>query len=368
MAFGFKVNTTDGVTDTLNTRSALVIYRDNKLAEPSGIINLSTDPLATLSNVDASECVAAAIPNDGNTPPTVTFPPTGNFDLTSPISVPGFGFRSDGSSIYTCDNTNGKILRFTLSDNWNVASRSYDSEWTTPSSMAFPLGVFFKPDGTRVYVCGGTSGGSNSVIQATLSTAWDITTAGSVVQYTPFVGSGRFVRDIYFSSSGTEMFILNNVGTVYEFSLSVAWSLASASASANYAPSSLPGGSEAGLAFNASGTKMFITGTSDFVFEYDLGTAWSVSTASYNSVSYDTGKLTSSLFGVRLGDSDEKMFLLDLAVSNILSIDLPTAGALSGAGAFSLAWKPPANYLGAYTPSTDFDLVVFYCGSAGLIT
>jgi DNA-binding beta-propeller fold protein YncE len=74
--------------------------------------------------------------------------------------------------------------------------------------------------------------------------------------------------------------------SVREYALSTAFNLTTASFTTSKsisAQETLP----LGLAFKSDGTKMYIVGsTNDTVFEYDLSSAWDVSTATYNSVSF----------------------------------------------------------------------------------
>jgi len=148
-------------------------------------------------------------------------------------------------------------------------------------------------DGSRVY-------------QYTLSTAWDVSTAtyDSVDFYS---GNGRTnLTDIHFSSDGTKMYLASydSPASIYQYTLSTAWDLSTASYASKSANVSANTTFPTGVAFSADGTKMYTGGPSSpptTVFQYTLSTAWDTSTASYDSKSYT------------LADSSDFMWVSDLS-------------------------------------------------------
>jgi 6-phosphogluconolactonase (cycloisomerase 2 family) len=126
------------------------------------------------------------------------------------------------------------VFQYSLSSAWDLSTASYDSVFfDTASQELAPFGLFFKPDGTKMYIAGSNS---DSVFQYSLSSAWDLSTA------------------------------------TYD---SVSFSAASQDTAVT------------GVTFTSDGTKMFITGSAnDSIFQYSLSTPWNVSTATYDSVSF----------------------------------------------------------------------------------
>ena len=65
-----------------------------------------------------------------------------------------------------------------------------------------------------------------------------------------------------------------------------------------------------GVVFNADGTKMYTVGyTTDNVHEYSLSTAYDISTASYDSVSFSVGSQDTSPTGIRFNADFTKMYI-----------------------------------------------------------
>jgi hypothetical protein len=167
------------------------------------------------------------------------------------------------------------------SENYNMTGASYDSvNLDVSSQTVFPQDVFFKPDGTKMFTTG-VSGTTYTVNEYSLSTAYDLSTA-SFTQSFSTASQEQQPRSIWFKTDGTKMFVLGPLGDdVNEYTLSTAWSLTSVSfvdsfsvASQDLAPY--------GLTFSADGTQMYTCGLfEDDVIQYTLSTAWDVSSASY---------------------------------------------------------------------------------------
>ena len=65
--------------------------------------------------------------------------------------------------------------------------------------------MFFKTDGTKMYIVGGGSG--DAIYQYTLSTAWDITTASYDSINISVASQDTVATDIRFKPDGTVMYI-----------------------------------------------------------------------------------------------------------------------------------------------------------------
>jgi hypothetical protein len=130
-------------------------------------------------------------------------------------------------------------------------------------------------------------GNNDTCFQFTLSTAWDVSTASYDSVYFNFGGQDAAPKGIAFNDDGTKMYMVGSVTDyVYQYSLSTAYNLSTIS----YASISFYVGSQEGLLyavrFNYDGTKMYISGNNYIIYQYNLSTAWTVSSASYASISF----------------------------------------------------------------------------------
>ena len=128
-------------------------------------------------------------------------------------------------------------------------------------------------------------------------------------------GSGQ---QVLFKPDGTKMYILGSGNdSVFEYDLSSAFDLSTASYQRSKSVNSQDN-FPVGLAFNSNGTKMFITGnTNDAVFQYSLSGAYDVSTASYDSVSFSVTSQDTHPYGLFFNNDGTKMFVVGDAGDDI---------------------------------------------------
>jgi hypothetical protein len=159
---------------------------------------------------------------------------------------------------------------------WNIAVASFVRSFSVSAQEPAPVGLFFKTDGLKMYVSGNTG---DDINEYNLSSAWNVSSA-SYVQNFSVAGQDTAPRNIYFKPDGLKMYVIGSVdNNVIEYDLSSAWNISTASF---LQESSDFGFDPYGLFFRSDGTKMYTTGsTADSVYEYNLSTAWDVSTISF---------------------------------------------------------------------------------------
>ena len=206
-----------------------------------------------------------------------------SFNVSSQDSSPkGLFIKPDGTKLYMIGTTGDNVYQYSLSTAWDISTASYDSK-SASSSNSTPHSVFFKPDGTVMYTVGSNN---DRMYQYNLSTAWDVSTATVDDNFLLSSQDAAPVK-MFFRDNGTDMYMLG-VGTdsIYQYSLSTAWDIGTLS----YASKSFSVTSQEslpfGMHFKDDGSKLFVAGYgSDAVYEYNLSTPWDISTASYTSKS-----------------------------------------------------------------------------------
>jgi sugar lactone lactonase YvrE len=219
-----------------------------------------------------------------------------SFSVSSQESgAQGLHFKDDGTKVYVVGITNDTVYQYSLSTAWDISTGSYDSvSFSVSGQETAPRGLFFKSDGTAFYVIGNNN---DNVRQYTLSTAWDLSTASYASKTFSVSGQENSSQEIFFKPDGTKFYIVGStIGTrrVFQYSMSTAWDVSTASYDS---VSFLVSGQETNpnsMFFKPDGTVMWIAGsTNDRVYQYTLSTAWDVSTASYDSIFEDVGGQTS---------------------------------------------------------------------------
>ena len=217
-------------------------------------------------------------------------------------------FKSDGTKMYVLGYDNDTVYQYSLSSAWDVSSATYDSvSFSVNTQESVPEGMFFKPDGTEMYVIG-ISG--DDVNQYTLSSAWDLSTASYIGVSVSNSGNDNTSVKVHFSGDGTKMYITGFInGRVYQYTLSSAWDVTSASYdSVSFSMLSETSNTYA-TTFNDTGTRLYGVGPSDVLYQYNLSSAWDVSTAAYASKSYSFNSKDSNSYGIALKADGSKLFL-----------------------------------------------------------
>ena len=234
----------------------------------------------------------ASVPTDARWSYTFNTVLASTYDLTSATTVvqnsisvnpqdsfpSGLFFKPDGTKMYMAGDIGNDINEYTLSTAWDISTASFLQLFSVAGQETFPYEVFFSPDGIYMYTCGESS---DSVHQYTLGTAWDISSAVFTRSYNVFSREAT-PQGLHFTDDGLKMYTVGSNGDeVNQWTLSTAWDISTATwlqlfsvAGQELNPSS--------ITFKPDGLAMFVIGISgDDVNEYTLSTAWDISTASF---------------------------------------------------------------------------------------
>jgi len=199
------------------------------------------------------------------------------FDISGEDLIPkGLFFKPDGAKMYIIGATNFMVFEYDLSTAWDVSTAVYNSKFKLVSSEdGLPLGLFFKPDGTKMYITGDAN---DTAFEYDLSTPWDVSSAVYNSKFKLVSGEDAVPNDIFFKPDGTKMYIVGDSSDkIFEYDLSTPWDVSSAVYNSKFKLVSSEDTIPIGLFFKPDGTKIYITGNSnDTVFEYDLSTPWDV--------------------------------------------------------------------------------------------
>lgn len=202
-----------------------------------------------------------------------------SFSVAAKETFPhGVAFKSDGTKMYIVGSASDSIHEYNLSTAWNISTASFLQSFDVSAQDNRPFDITFKTDGTKVFIVGDQN---DSVYEYALSTAWDISTA-SFTQSFDVSAQGNDYVGVAFKTDGTKMFTVEStsiLSKVVEYTLSTAWDISSASFTQTFTV----GGQDEdpnSLFFSSSGKKMFVVGDqNDKIYEYFLSTAWDISTS-----------------------------------------------------------------------------------------
>ena len=212
---------------------------------------------------------------------------------------------------------------------WDVSSAYYSQSFSVAAQDTAPSGIFFKPDGLKMYVVGNFG---DDVNEYDLRVAWDISTA-VFLQLFSVVAQDAISTGIFFKPDGLKMYVAGaNNDNVYEYDLSTAWDVTTASFLQSFSVSTQEINPYS-VSFKPDGLKMYVTGSSgDDVNEYDLSTAWDISTAVFLQLFSVAGQDTAPLGlffkpdGTRMyfaGSTNDNVY--EYEVGNVSTMTLPAA-------------------------------------------
>ena len=218
----------------------------------------------------------------------------------------GLFFKPDGTEMYVTGTSGDDVNQFTLSTAWDLSSASFTRSFSISSQETAPQALFFKPDGTEMYVTGSAG---DDVNQYALSTAWNVSTASFTRTFSVAAQEGYPVG-LFFKPDGTEMYVAGTYGDdVNQYTLSTGWDISTASFTRSFsvvAQDSAP----VSVFFTPDGTVMFVGGDSnDRVDKYTLSTGWDISTASY-SFSFRVFNQEIYISSVFFKDDGSKMYII----------------------------------------------------------
>jgi hypothetical protein len=293
----YLTSTGTGVAWTSIDFSTLSDGANTSIVADTANINITVDSVAVASFGNTSLVVTGNITSGNFKSNTVTLvSPTGDgavlsspgdlhtWKLSASFAVgaqetapTGIAFKADGTDCYIVGSSGDDITQYSLSTPWDISTATFVTQSINLVDTV-PDDLFFRPDGLKVYVVGSTN---DAVREYDLGIAWDISTL-SFVQAFSVVSEDSVPTGIFFKTDGTKMFISGNTNDrIYEYDLSTAWDVSTAVFSQFFSVQTQENGLTS-LDFNSDGTIMWIVGTSsDSILQYNLSSAWDVSTATY---------------------------------------------------------------------------------------
>jgi len=194
------------------------------------------------------------------------------------LNPEGLFFKPDGTKMYVVGDSGNDVGEYDLSTAWDTSTAAFLQRLSVSGQETNPQGLFFKSDGLKLYVVGRSS---DNVNEYDLSTAWDTSTAAFLQSFS-VAAQETAPSGVFFKPDGVKMYVVGpNVDNVNEYDLSTAWDTSTAAFLQSFSVN-IQEVSPSDLSFNPDGTKMYVVGSSgDDVTEYDLSTAWDISSASY---------------------------------------------------------------------------------------
>lgn len=236
-------------------------------------------------------------------------------------AVPGQSFmvivKAAADGFLTTDND---TIRTSVGFELNVAR--YEQTLDASANVTSITGIELKTDGTKLYI---VDTADDRINQYSLATAWDISTASFETSLS-VSAEDTSPWGMRFKPDGTRAFLVGQAtGKIWQYDLGTAWDISTATVTTSVSVTS-EDSQPVDILFSAAGTEMILLGESNNqLFEYTLSSAWDISTASYTSDTYDLSSVSLVWFGLDGNTDRTYLYLVDNFFKFVREFSLQTA-------------------------------------------
>jgi len=186
-------------------------------------------------------------------------------------------FNDTGTSMYVAGNDSDRIYQYTLSTPWDTTTASNVGAFSVATQDTNIQGLYFKDDGTKMYIAGTTT---DNIYEYRLATPWMVNTASNVSAKS-ISSQESSPRAVEFSKDGLNMYVVGTLSdTVYQYTLTTPWQVETATYSGKNLVVSVQDNIPTSVRFKSDGSKLYVIGQqNDYLHEYTLTVNWDVSTA-----------------------------------------------------------------------------------------
>ena len=221
--------------------------------------------------------------------------------------VEGIFFKPDGTKMYQIGSyNNDKIFEFSCSTPWELKTCSYTGV-NIGAADSKPKDLFFNPDGTRLYETGGMT---DEIHQHTCSTPWDLSTCSTFHKSIPHQYEYSSVADISFGEDGQKFYEVDfNADKIFQYTCSTPWEIDTCTHNGVTKSVTYP----IGISFKLDGTKMFVLNGagSNYIYQNTCTTPWHLDSCSYNGISIAAQYQGGFVYDLFINDNGTKLYELD---------------------------------------------------------
>jgi len=216
-------------------------------------------------------------------------------------------------------NQKDSIFEYDLSTAWDISTLSFLQSKSIIAQDNIPRSIFIREDGLKLYMVGNQN---DSIFEYDLSTAWDISTLS--ILHTQLLGTGN-PRGLFIRQDGLKLYNLENFqDKLIESNMSTPWNVLIRSVIQEISLSDQDFNPR-DIFIRQDGLKLYMIGNQkDSIFEYDLSTAWDISTLSFLQ-SKSIKDQDSTLVGFFIRQDGLKLYVAGIKNSSIYEYNLGIA-------------------------------------------
>ena len=239
----------------------------------------------------------------------------------------GIFFNPDGDRLFYCGYSTNRIYQYNLSTPWDLLS-AVDSGLSSPLNISGVGGtiedIYISPDGLNLYAI---SRSNDTLGQYLLASAWDLTS----VSFVRLLAIGSYDAEptaVYFKDDGTILYLVgSSTDDIYQIELGTPWDISTVGTFSSFSLNEFGIGIPEGIEFNADGTSLYIVGSStDRITEFHLSTPWDITTATLGGYSPYYGGLAATITSLFYDSTSNKAYIIGRSSDRIyqLNTEIPT--------------------------------------------
>ena len=228
-----------------------------------------------------------------------------SINAVSGFSTKGVTFSKGGMKMYLSGLFDGKVVEYDLSTPYDILTANFVQEKVLSGVVERFLDIQLNSDGSKLFM----AKQYGTVQEYILSTPYDISTMS--LNYTLNVVSDDY--GIYFSNDGLILYVVGeDTKKISQYNLSTAFDLSTASNSGN----SFTLGSEASncmdVTFSTNGDKMLVMSPWNGIWEYNLSIPFNISTAVFagSDKGFDPGTQEADAYGMAFNTNGDKFYIV----------------------------------------------------------
>jgi hypothetical protein len=181
-----------------------------------------------------------------------------------------------GERLYTLQPS--KIDEWELSTAYSLSTASHLQAFSFSAQTSTARVWFMRPDGDAFFIAS-----DDDIYQYALGDTWDISSASYETKtYAP--SETTDIQGMWFSDDGEKMYLLGGVspGVVYQYTLGTAWDISTATYdTVSFTQAQIIGDISPSLSFSPNGEKMYLFTLNGIALQYALSTAWDLDTCTF---------------------------------------------------------------------------------------
>lgn len=174
----------------------------------------------------------------------------------------------------------------TITETWNISTASIDSGNTYDPAASFIESGRMRAGGSDIYYL--SSGSTDSIIQRSLGTDYDLTTVDLVGNTLDISNEDSFGKAFVFNANGSTLYMTGEGGQVHSYTLSTNWAISSATYDNAAASLSALGGSPPNdIYVDGNESNVFVLTTTD-LYSFQMTAAGDITTLAFQSKTFNT--------------------------------------------------------------------------------